>query len=98
MNLSRRGLLFQTAGATAALAVLPGAGRAQSEADFPSRRVTIVAPSPVGGVSDLLARALEHQLSPIWKQPCIAKNTPGPSFQIGSASFEKPPADGHTLL
>src|ERR1700693_4816304 len=98
MNLSRRGLLFQTAGATAALAVLPGAGRAQSEADFPSRRVTIVAPSPVGGVSDLLARALEHQLSPIWQRAVIVENKPGASFQIGPAYVEKAPADGHTLL
>lgn len=66
--------------------------------DFPTRPVTIVVPSPAGGVLDVLARLLQRQLAPVWKQPILVENKPGANFLIGAAFVAKSAADGYTLL
>ncbi|VTU45973.1 Argininosuccinate lyase (plasmid) [Variovorax sp. SRS16] len=64
---------------------------------FPSRPITIVAPYPPGGATDLYARAVANGLAELG-QPTIVDNRAGASGMIGADYVARQPADGHTLL
>lgn len=66
--------------------------------EFPGRPITVVAPFPPGGATDLYARAVADGLLRAWGQPVIVDNRPGASGMIGADFVAKTPADGHTLL
>lgn len=83
-------------GAAAIAAVLPGSGHGQSE--FPSRRVTFVAPFTPGGAGDLIARALAPRLAAMWGQSVVVENRPGAGGNTGSKTVAIAPPDGHTIL
>ena len=91
-NLRKRALLGALA-AAAALA-LPGAW-AQT---WPSRSVSIIVPFPAGGTTDVLARALGHELSKTLGQPVVVENKPGAGATLGADYVAKSKADGYTLL
>lgn len=65
---------------------------------FPTQPVRIIVPSPTGGVTDALARALANGLSAEWKQPVVVENRSGAAQMVGAAAVASAPADGHTLL
>jgi tripartite-type tricarboxylate transporter receptor subunit TctC len=88
--LSRRVIL----GATAAL-VASGAAHAQ---DFPSKRVTLIAPFPAGGTTDTLARLFAQKISEAWKVPVIVLNKPGAGTIIGLDLAAKSEPDGYTVV
>lgn len=90
MNLVRRDILI---GGVAAFLGLPATAAA-----FPNRQVTLIVPAPPGGGLDPVARALAHELGPIWKQPVVVDNRTGASGAIGANALISAPADGHTLL
>lgn len=69
---------------------------AQSQT-FPSRPITIVAPYPPGGATDLYARSVANGLAE-WGQPAIVDNRAGASGLIGAEYVARQPPDGHTLL
>ena len=54
------------------------ASRARAE-DYPSRTVTIVAPSAPGGMYSILARLIGGKLERLWANPFIVENRPGAS-------------------
>lgn len=83
------------AAATLALALGTGAVTAQ---EFPQSTVTVVIPYSGGGSTDLLARALAHELQEIWGQPVIVENRPGAGSMIGTAYLAQAKPDGYTLL
>jgi tripartite-type tricarboxylate transporter receptor subunit TctC len=78
---------------------LLGAGtvplRAQS---YPSRTITIVAPAPAGGVTDIIGRALAQRFSKAWGQQAVVENRPGANNQIAAEFIVNSPPDGHTLF
>ena len=76
------------------LAFLPAASIAQS---FPSRPVTIVAPAPPGGTTDLAARALVEELGKALGQPIVIENKGGANGVVGAQTMLNAPPDGHTL-
>ncbi len=65
---------------------------------FPSKAVRIVVPYPAGGSTDVLARALANELSPLWKQPVVVENIGGASSIIGTERIAASAPDGHNLL
>jgi tripartite-type tricarboxylate transporter receptor subunit TctC len=64
---------------------------------FPSKPITIVAPYPPGGATDLYARSLATGLAELG-QSVVVDNRAGASGMIGAEHAARQPADGHTLL
>jgi tripartite-type tricarboxylate transporter receptor subunit TctC len=71
---------------------------AHTQPVFPSRSVDLIVPYPPGGVTDIVARSLSHQLQSITGQPFVVENKPG-ATGIVAANFVKHAApDGYTLM
>ncbi len=85
------------AAALAALAIIGGAGRAET-ARWPNHPVTIVVPYAAGGMADVMARLVANQLSHKLGQPFIIHNRGGDAGAIGAIHVAKAPADGSMLL
>jgi tripartite-type tricarboxylate transporter receptor subunit TctC len=73
-------------------------GLAQAQADYPTRPVRIVVPSPPGGGTDIVARVLAQHFSKALVQPFVVENKPGAGNLIGIESVARSPADGYTIL
>ncbi|MBX9841789.1 MAG: tripartite tricarboxylate transporter substrate binding protein [Xanthobacteraceae bacterium] len=87
----RRSLLLLAA------AVLAGAVSAASAQTYPSRPVTMVVPFPPGGNTDLMARALQAELSKALSQSVIISNKGGAAGTIGLLDLVKAEPDGYTI-
>ena len=77
----------------------PGLGQAvhAQPAGWPSRPIRLIVVYPVGGVSDLIARALSHKLAERWQTSVVVDNRAGASGSVGMAALAAAPADGYTL-
>jgi len=64
---------------------------------YPTQTVTIVAPYPPGGSTDLYARSVANGLAELG-QSSVVDNRAGASGMIGAEYASRRPADGHTLL
>ncbi|KDD10703.1 tripartite tricarboxylate transporter substrate-binding protein [Bordetella bronchiseptica] len=73
-------------------------GAAPALADYPSRPVTLVVPSPPGGSTDAIARVLADALGKRLGQSIVIENKGGGGGIVGSSYVLDKPADGHTLL
>ncbi len=65
---------------------------------WPNQRVLIVVPFPAGGTTDVLARIVGQRLAEIWGVPVIVENRGGAAGNLGTASFIRQTADGHSFL
>ena len=74
------------------------AGSAAAQADYPSRPVRIIVPSPPSGGTDIVARVLAQHFSKAFGQQFIVENKPGAGNMIGIEAAARSPADGYTLL
>lgn len=91
MAMQRRDVL---AGAAAALV----APRVQAQEAWPTRPITVIAPYPPGGTTDLSIRPLVPKLSEILGQNIIVENRAGAGGSIGAAVVAQARPDGHTLM
>ena len=66
--------------------------------DYPSRPITLVAPSTPGSAPDVLSRVIARKLSEQLGQQMVVLNRPGAGTNIGTASVAQTAADGYTLL
>ncbi len=73
------------------------AGAAQAQ-QFPTRPVTIIAPTNPGAGPDFLARLLSQKLQERWGQPVTVINKAGAGSVIGIAEVARSAPDGYTLV
>lgn len=66
--------------------------------DYPSRSITLVAPSTPGSAPDVLSRIIARRLSEQLGQQVVVLNRPGAGTNIGTASVAQAAPDGYTLL
>jgi tripartite-type tricarboxylate transporter receptor subunit TctC len=78
--------------------LLPAMACAQSSSTYPNRAIRFVVPSPPGGITDILARAISKTLTEVWAQPVIVDNRPGAGQNYGSEIVAKSQPDGYTIL
>jgi tripartite-type tricarboxylate transporter receptor subunit TctC len=79
------------------LAALASHGFAYGE-DYPSRPITLIAPSTPGSAPDVLSRVIAQKLSEQLGQQMVVLNRPGAGTNIGTASVAQAVPDGYTLL
>jgi tripartite-type tricarboxylate transporter receptor subunit TctC len=89
----RRVVVLLLALAGLALALAPANGD-----DYPSRRITLIAPWPPAGAIDTLCRELAPGVGDLLGQPVIVENRPGAGSTIGTADGAKAAPDGYTLV
>jgi tripartite-type tricarboxylate transporter receptor subunit TctC len=77
------------------LATLP---RHAAADDYPSRTVTILVPFAPGGGTDVIARAVAHQLEQRLGKSFIIENKPGAGTTIAGGLAAKAAPDGYTLM
>jgi tripartite-type tricarboxylate transporter receptor subunit TctC len=82
--------------ALAALAFIASAMPSAAQT-YPSRPVTMVVPFPPGGNTDLMARALQTELSKALNQSVIISNKGGAAGTIGVQDLLKTEPDGYTI-
>jgi tripartite-type tricarboxylate transporter receptor subunit TctC len=92
ITLSRRDTLVL--GLAAAAAPLPAAGAD----NYPSRSVTIVAPSDAEGPTDIYARAVAEELRRALQQDFFVRDMPGAGTTVGTNWVVHAAPDGYTLL
>jgi len=78
------------------LVALGSAMPAAAQDAYPSRRVTVIVPSPAGSTTDALARLVAEQLQQKWKQTVIVEN--GRGINAGTEPAARAAPDGYTLL
>ena len=82
-----------------ALPCLAPTAQAQSMAsDYPNHAIRLIVPNTPGGLPDVFARALAHQLSTRMGQPVIVENRVGANMAIAAEATVKSPPDGYTLF
>lgn len=79
----------------AALALMAGAGHAQT---YPSGPISLVIPLTPGDATDIAARTMGEELAKLLKVAVIPVNRPGAGAALGTDSVVKAAKDGYTIL
>ena len=80
------------------LAVLFALFVSDASADnFPSRPITIIAPTTAGGPPDTIARLLSEPMRSVLGQPVVVENVTGAGSTLGLARVARAEPDGYTL-
>lgn len=80
------------------LAILLVANQFGYADDFPSRRITLIAPWPPAGAIDTLCREFAPGVGDQLGQPVVVEDRPGAGSTIGTADGAKATPDGYTLV
>jgi tripartite-type tricarboxylate transporter receptor subunit TctC len=89
-------IIAMTGALLAAAIAQPNAAR--SEADYPTRPVSLIVPYAAGGVADVGMRILGDKLSTRLKQQFVIENRPGAAGVVAAQAGASAPPDGYTLL
>ena len=81
---------------TLGLGALAMHGGAQAQA-FPSRPITLIAPSVPGGSTDIICRAMADAVSRRLGVPVIVENKAGAGGSLGALALASAKPDGHTI-
>jgi tripartite-type tricarboxylate transporter receptor subunit TctC len=65
---------------------------------YPNRAIRMVIPWPAGGITDVIARAVNVHLGEALGQPIVVDNRPGAGGTLGAAIVAKAAPDGYTVL
>jgi tripartite-type tricarboxylate transporter receptor subunit TctC len=84
-------------GALAAGLALPLAGRAQAQAPWPARPITMVAPLAAGSSVDIVARLTAEQWSLRLGQPVPVENRPAANGTLALGQMARAAPDGYTI-
>jgi tripartite-type tricarboxylate transporter receptor subunit TctC len=93
-GLNRRPMLALMAGAALALA----GGSVMAQAWPQAKPITFVVPFTAGSGTDIIARTLAEQLTPVLGQQIVVENRPGAGGTIGAGQVARAEADGYTYL
>ena len=78
--------------------IFVGAAVADARAQtYPSRPITIIAPTTAGGPPDTIARLLSDRMRNALGQPVVVENVTGAGSTIGVARVARAAPDGHTV-
>lgn len=92
----RRNLM---AGACAGLLALASlAGPAASQADYPSRPITVIVPFAAGGPTDIVARIVSENMSKTLGQTIVIENALGAGGTTASTRAKRATPDGYTII
>jgi tripartite-type tricarboxylate transporter receptor subunit TctC len=69
-----------------------------AQGDYPSRIVTIVAPSAPGGLYSLFARIIGNRLEQRLGKSFVVENRPGAASVVGAVMVARAAPDGYTLM
>jgi tripartite-type tricarboxylate transporter receptor subunit TctC len=94
MKLPRRSFLHLAAGA----AVLPAVVSVANAQTYPTRPVSIVAPFPAGGGTDIVGRIIAERMSISLGRPVIIENISGANGSIGAHRIARAAPDGYAIL
>jgi tripartite-type tricarboxylate transporter receptor subunit TctC len=93
MAISRRAVLKQLGGASAALVAFP----TLAQQGWPNKPIRYIVPFAPGGSTDILGRIAAERLTPVLGQPVVVENKAGQGGSIGAAELAKAPPDGYTI-
>lgn len=96
-SLARLALLFLGAGLLHSATAANGQPR-EGEVDYPSRPIRFVAPTSVGGGTDVLARLFGVRMTENWGQPVVIDNRPGGATIVGTEVVARAAPNGYTIL
>ena len=87
------------AGACAGLLALAGlASPAASQADYPSRPITVVVPFAAGGPTDIVARIVGEHMARTLGQTLVIENVVGAGGTTASTRAKRATPDGYTIV
>src|SRR5262249_58479412 len=81
----------------AALAIIVTSGAAMAAEYYPSRPITIIAPTTAGGPPDTIARLIGERMRVTLGQPIIVENITGAGGTIGISRVVRAEPDGYTV-
>ena len=87
--------VYGSAAVALLLAVLPGAGAAQT---YPNKPIRFIVPYGPGGPGDAIGRMLGKKLTEGLGHPVVIDNRSGATTIIGTEIAARSPPDGYTLL
>jgi tripartite-type tricarboxylate transporter receptor subunit TctC len=99
MDISRRSLLrgaMYLSGGALCAGGLSGAW-AETAANYPSRRLRMIAPFAAGGQADVVCRKIGASMGAQWNQSVVVENRTGAGGLIGAEVISKSAPDGYTL-
>ena len=86
-----------TLASTLAFAALALTASLAQAAEYPEKPIRLIVPQAAGSNTDIVARALAAELSPVLGQPLVIDNRPGAGLIIGLEITSKSAPDGYTL-
>ena len=92
----KKGIWISFVGITVMLVFVSFAQEA-STIDYPKKPITLVAPYPAGGRTDLIGRIFIQTFSKYLKQPVVLVNKAGAGTVLGTLEVIKADPDGYTL-
>ena len=82
---------------TFAAAVLPGVSSLALAQSYPNRPINVIVPFPAGGNTDIMARALQNEMSKALSQTVVIVNKPGAAGTLGLIELARAAPDGYTI-
>src|SRR5262249_25079542 len=82
---------------TLAAAFAPDVSRMALAQSYPSRPINVIVSFPPGGNTDIMARALQNEISKALSQTVVIINKPGAAGTLGLIELSRAAADGYTI-
>jgi tripartite-type tricarboxylate transporter receptor subunit TctC len=97
--MKRYGFIILLGAAACALgaAVLPAVSPIALAQSYPSRPINVIVAFPPGGNTDIMARALQNEMSKALGQTIVIINKPGAAGTLGLAELSRAGPDGYTI-
>jgi tripartite-type tricarboxylate transporter receptor subunit TctC len=78
-------------------ALLPAVSRIALAQTYPSRPINVIVPFPPGGNTDIMARALQNEMSKALGQTLVIINKGGAAGTLGLIDLSRAASDGYTI-